>query len=104
MNQIIPADVITILMRIDTSLARLEAKVDAVMIKQDDHEFRIRSLETWQTAATSSTKTGIAGLKLFWMVLVIFAGIGGYAANGWVCGFRGDRAHHSEEFPPGIPS
>lgn len=19
------------------------------------------------------------------------------------CGFRGDRAHHSEEFPPGIP-
>lgn len=20
------------------------------------------------------------------------------------CGFRGDRAHHSEEFPPGIPS
>ena len=29
---------------------------------------------------------------------------GGFEMSPAVCGFRGDRAHHSEEFPPGIPS
>ena len=48
----------------------------------------------------------VANRIMWWLIALYFVAILdlGNVAYAAVCGFRGDRAHHSEEFPPGIPS
>lgn len=60
--------------------------------------------QSWSRSATPGAYLTKRVLRIYpafiiaWLMSVLAAD----TTHG--CGFRGDRAHHSEEFPPGIPS